>query len=117
MSAGTQHVLSVTEPKAEPEIFAVTGPSSFSLGDWSIDEYKPMKIAVIGAGFSGILAGIRCVKSYLRLDFVLTLLAHRFRQYIQNASITVYEKNAGVGGTWYSNRYPYVPPSSLISSG
>ena len=33
----------------------------FALGGFSIDEYKPIKVIVIGAGFSGILAGIRCV--------------------------------------------------------
>ena len=33
----------------------------FTLGDFAIDEYKPIKVIVIGAGFSGILAGIRCV--------------------------------------------------------
>ncbi|TCD65588.1 hypothetical protein EIP91_002473 [Steccherinum ochraceum] len=64
------------------------GTAAFSLGDWSIDESKPIKVAVIGAGFSGILAGIR------------------FRQHIPNVSVTVYDKNAGVGGTWYTNRYP-----------
>ena len=32
----------------------------FSLGEgFAIDEYKPIKVIVIGAGFSGILAGIR----------------------------------------------------------
>ena len=34
---------------------------SFQLGDFAIDEYKPMKIIAIGAGMSGILAGIRQV--------------------------------------------------------
>ena len=29
-----------------------------------------------------------------------------FRQYIQNLDLTIYEANAGVGGTWYSNKYP-----------
>ncbi|KAH8099903.1 FAD/NAD-binding domain-containing protein, partial [Cristinia sonorae] len=94
MSTGAQHILSVVEPEAQPELFGVDkiakGPAedAFTLGDWSIDEYRPIKVAVIGAGFSGILAGIR------------------FRQYIPNVSLTIYDKNAGVGGTWYSNRYP-----------
>ena len=35
--------------------------SSFKLGEFSIDDYRPMKVVVIGAGFSGIIAGIRCV--------------------------------------------------------
>ena len=38
-----------------------TPPTPFTLGDFCIDEYEPIKVIVIGAGFSGILAGIRCV--------------------------------------------------------
>ena len=37
----------------------VTPETSFKLGDFSIDDYRPMKVAVIGAGFSGINAAIR----------------------------------------------------------
>ena len=46
----------IPQPKAEP----------VPLGDFAIDEYKPIKVVVIGAGFSGILAGIRSVPN-LRL--------------------------------------------------
>ncbi|KAK7686490.1 hypothetical protein QCA50_010087 [Cerrena zonata] len=60
----------------------------FNLGSFSIDEYRPLKVVIIGAGFSGITAGIR------------------FRQYIPNIQMTIYEKNEDVGGTWWSNRYP-----------
>ncbi|KAM5545289.1 hypothetical protein V8D89_001400 [Ganoderma adspersum] len=60
----------------------------FTLGDFAIDEYRPIKVIVIGAGFSGILAGIR------------------FPQKIPNVDLTIYEKSAGIGGTWYNNRYP-----------
>ncbi|KAI0649239.1 FAD/NAD-P-binding domain-containing protein [Trametes meyenii] len=58
----------------------------FILGDFSIDEYKPIKVIVIGAGFCGILAGIR----------------HK----IPNIDLTIYEKSAGIGGTWQNNNYP-----------
>ena len=34
-----------------------------SFGAFSIDEYRPMKVAIIGAGASGILAAIRWVLS------------------------------------------------------
>ncbi|KAH8111748.1 FAD/NAD-binding domain-containing protein [Phellopilus nigrolimitatus] len=47
-----------------------------------------MKVVVIGAGFSGIIAGIR------------------FPQRMRDLDLTIYDKNAGVGGTWYSNKYP-----------
>ena len=41
--------------------------NGFKLGDFSIDEYRPMKVIAIGAGMSGILAAIR----YSILDFAL----------------------------------------------
>ncbi|KAF9469634.1 FAD/NAD-binding domain-containing protein [Collybia nuda] len=62
--------------------------STFSLGNFSVDEARPMKVVVIGAGYSGITAGIR------------------FRQRVKNVDLTVYESNAGVGGAWFANRYP-----------
>ncbi|KAI0653122.1 FAD/NAD-P-binding domain-containing protein [Cubamyces menziesii] len=65
-----------------------TPPAPFTLGDFCIDEYEPIKVIVIGAGFSGLLAGIR------------------FPQKIPNVQLTIYEKGAGVGGTWYNNNYP-----------
>ena len=50
---------------------------------------RPLRIVAIGAGFSGL--------SLARAVHVGKL---------QNVSITVYEKDAGVGGTWNENRYP-----------
>src|ERR1700686_4237720 len=43
-------------------------------------------VVVIGAGMSGLLAGIRLAQAGI--------------------SFTVIEKNAGVGGPWWENRYP-----------
>jgi 4-hydroxyacetophenone monooxygenase len=43
-------------------------------------------VVVVGAGMSGLLAGIRLAQAGI--------------------SFTVIEKNAGVGGTWWENRYP-----------
>lgn len=31
---------------------------------------------------------------------------YRFRQKVPNIVMTVYESNGGVGGTWFTNRYP-----------
>ncbi|KAJ3535411.1 hypothetical protein NM688_g6982 [Phlebia brevispora] len=62
----------------------------FTPGDFAIDDYRPMKVVVIGAGLSGILAGIR------------------FRQYVSNLTLTIYEKEERAGGTWWINRYPGV---------
>jgi cation diffusion facilitator CzcD-associated flavoprotein CzcO len=55
-----------------------------------IDDYRRIKVIVIGAGLSGILAGIR------------------FTQRIPNLDLTIYDKNEDVGGTWWENRYPGV---------
>ena len=38
----------------------------FILLDKSIDEPRPLKVVVIGAGFSGIMCGIRCVLLFVR---------------------------------------------------
>lgn len=51
-----------------------------------IDDLRPIKVICIGAGFSGILAGIR------------------FPQRVPNLDFTIYEKNEEVGGTWFENR-------------
>lgn len=53
-----------------------------------IDDYRPLRVVVIGAGISGILASIR------------------LPQRIPHLSLQIYEKNADVGGTWFENRYP-----------
>lgn len=55
-----------------------------------VDLMRPMKVVVIGAGISGILAAIR------------------FSQRIPNLNLVVYDKNPKVGGTWFENRYPGV---------
>ena len=62
--------------------------ASFTNNESPIDHSRPMRVIVIGAGFSGIYLGIR--------------LPERLR----NIDLCIYEKNAGVGGTWWENRYP-----------
>ncbi|CAI7654807.1 unnamed protein product [Penicillium pancosmium] len=54
----------------------------------TVDHARPMKVIVIGAGISGILASIR------------------FPRRIPNLDLVVYDKNPEVGGTWFENRYP-----------
>ena len=39
-------------------------PLRFDLGEFAIDEYRPIKVICVGAGFTGILAGIRCAVLY-----------------------------------------------------
>jgi NAD(P)-binding Rossmann-like domain len=56
--------------------------------DTVIENFRPMSVIVIGGGFSGIYCGVR------------------IPQRLRNVKLTIYEKNAGVGGTWYENKYP-----------
>src|ERR1700743_1671102 len=57
-----------------------------------IDDYRPIKVICIGAGVCGIAVG--CL----------------FPQHIPNLELTIYEKNADVGGTWLENHYPGLRP-------
>ena len=52
------------------------------LHDTPIENLRPLKVIVIGAGYSGIYLGIR--------------IPERLR----NCELVIYEKNAGIGGTW-----------------
>ena len=79
----------VVTPSAELDSSQADQPTNlgFKLGNFAIDDYRPMKIIVIGAGMSGILAGIRyllCLSikidsthlhSLIRLGFVNTFKA------------------------------------------
>ncbi|KIV81308.1 hypothetical protein PV11_03501 [Exophiala sideris] len=58
--------------------------------DHPVDDLRPIKVICIGAGISGIVAGVR------------------FPQMIKNIDFVIYEKNSDVGGTWLENRYPGV---------
>ncbi|OBZ65862.1 putative sterigmatocystin biosynthesis monooxygenase stcW [Grifola frondosa] len=52
--AATQQSASQTDDVVKDAL----GGQHFTPGTFSIDEYKPLKVVVIGAGFSGIIAGI-----------------------------------------------------------
>lgn len=61
----------------------------FGAPGWTLGEVAPgtrFRVAVIGAGVSGIAAAYRLQQA--RVDF------------------TIYEKNEEVGGVWWENRYP-----------
>ncbi|KAJ6571216.1 FAD/NAD-P-binding domain-containing protein [Mycena capillaripes] len=78
-------------PETTPEPAPAPAPpvkEPYVLGDFSVDDYRPIKVICIGAGFSGILCAIR------------------FRQKVPNLDLKIYEKADGVGGTWRANRYP-----------
>ena len=60
----------------------------FQLKDSPVENFRPIRVICIGAGYSGIY------------------LAIRIPERLRNVNLTVYEKNADVGGTWFENRYP-----------
>jgi len=62
--------------------------ADFTLQDTEVENFRPIKVIVVGAGYSGIYHAIRIPER------------------IKNCELVVYDKNAGVGGTWYENRYP-----------
>jgi cation diffusion facilitator CzcD-associated flavoprotein CzcO len=70
------------------------------LDDVAIENFRPYKVIVIGAGYSGINCAIRIPEK------------------LRNVELTVYEKNSDVGGTWFENRYPGcacdIPGESLV---
>jgi ribulose 1,5-bisphosphate synthetase/thiazole synthase len=57
--------------------------SGFTVKDVPVENLRPLRVVVVGAGFSGILAAIR--------------IPERLR----NVELVVYEKNEAVGGVWY----------------
>ncbi|KAI0136204.1 hypothetical protein BJ170DRAFT_698949 [Xylariales sp. AK1849] len=61
-----------------------------SLIDRHADEPRKLRVAVIGAGLSGVIAGV--------------LLPAK----VPGIELTIFEKNADVGGTWFENVYPGV---------
>lgn len=56
--------------------------------DRSVDESRPLRVVVIGAGITGILSCIR------------------FVQRVPNLDLCIYDKNPDIGGTWLENKYP-----------
>lgn len=59
---------------------------------------KHLRIICIGAGASGLL------------------VAYKLQKHFKNFTLAVYEKNEGVSGTWWENRYPgHVFPTPLPS--
>ncbi|KAL2024166.1 hypothetical protein VTK56DRAFT_9322 [Thermocarpiscus australiensis] len=63
---------------------------SLTLKDAPVENFRPFRVVVVGAGFSGIL------------------LAIRIPERLRNVELTVYEKNEAVGGVWWLNKYPGV---------
>jgi hypothetical protein len=90
--------ISQSSQRVNGEMGSVTMPPAFTLKDEPVENLRPLKVRVIGAGYSGIYLGIR------------------IPQRLRNVDLRIYEKNEGVGGTWWENRYPGMSPSLLINS-
>lgn len=58
----------------------------------AIDHNRPMKVIVLGAGMSGIIAGVF------------------FPRNIENLDLVIYDKNKDLGGTWFENRWGLLIP-------
>ena len=56
--------------------------------DGPIHAERHLRIICVGAGASGLL------------------FAYKMQRHFNNYSLTVYEKNPAVAGTWWENRYP-----------
>jgi cation diffusion facilitator CzcD-associated flavoprotein CzcO len=67
-----------------------------TLKDEPIENQRPLKVRVIGAGYSGIYLGIR------------------IPQRLRNIDLEIYEKNEGIGGTWWLNKYPGQPATPSL---
>jgi NADPH-dependent 2,4-dienoyl-CoA reductase/sulfur reductase-like enzyme len=55
---------------------------AFTLRNEPVENLRPLRVVVVGAGFSGIVAAIRIPEK------------------LRNVDLTVYEKNEGLGGVW-----------------
>ena len=71
-----QHVNGVTNSHDQK------AKTQWTIHDTPIENQRPIKVIVIGAGFSGIYCGIRIPER------------------IRNCELVIYEKNAGVGGEY-----------------
>ncbi len=77
-------------------IYGAIPEKVFTIKDEPVENQRPLKVRVIGAGYSGIYLGIR------------------IPQRLRNVDLQIYEKNEGVGGTWWENRYPGANSAILV---
>ncbi|EXJ70138.1 uncharacterized protein A1O5_07211 [Cladophialophora psammophila CBS 110553] len=77
------------EPCGATEAWRNVDDVAYALSQISLFTPRPIKIIAIGAGFGG-LAIAHAVESGA----------------LPAAELTIYEKDAGIGGTWFENRYP-----------
>ncbi|KAI0293171.1 hypothetical protein B0F90DRAFT_1822284 [Multifurca ochricompacta] len=71
---------------------------NFQFGQFAIDEYRPIKVVCVGAGF------VASSQPFVPLFY-------SFARKVPNIELTVYEKENGIGGTWFVNKYIHLQPS------
>lgn len=76
-------------PIKETAAYKDKDPVAYALSTQFFDTPRRLKVIVVGAGCSGI-------------DFAHIVESGQ----LQNIDLSIYEKNAGLGGTWFENRYP-----------
>lgn len=77
------------DSRALAEISFISNEGDPRAPQWSVDEIAPdtgMNAVVIGAGFSGLLAGLRLKQAGVPFKII--------------------DKSNGIGGTWWENTYP-----------
>ncbi|PLB53549.1 putative flavo protein [Aspergillus steynii IBT 23096] len=107
LSHGNAHVYSPPASEHSPTETTATKPTpesrpAFEIEEHPIDQVRPIKVGVIGAGLAGVNAGILLPAKLPGLD------------------LRIYDKNADVGGTWFENTYPGVRcdiPAHVYQSG
>jgi len=106
LKIGSQHVerapSAVADLPADPQINGVhtkgkqtngehkATAATWQLHDTPIENQRPIRVIVIGAGYSGVYCGIRIPER------------------IRNCELVIYEKNDGIGGTWYAHLPPVI---------
>ncbi|RAH69419.1 flavin-containing monooxygenase [Aspergillus aculeatinus CBS 121060] len=91
----------VVDKEITPVEAATTRPR-FSIEDHPGDQPRGIRVGIVGAGLSGITAGILLPSKVPGID------------------LTILEKNADVGGAWFENTYPGVRcdvPAHVYQSG
>lgn len=77
------------EPSGATEAYRERDELAYALSRVPMLTPRPLRFIAAGAGFGGI---------------ALARAIHTGQ--VPGASLTVFEKDAGVGGTWWENRYP-----------
>ncbi|KAL2436581.1 FAD-binding monooxygenase tazF [Exophiala dermatitidis] len=66
----------------------MTNESGYRIKNQWHSQPRPIRIVCVGAGAAGLL------------------VAYKLKRNLKLFDLAIYEKNAGIGGTWYENRYP-----------